>query len=92
MADGLKLRYGRFSPTFGPELLPGMYSEPIHATPKPHSEKLRLVINHMFGDFSLNSMIPCEAIVGSPIDTLKNLGDRILSLRRIHGPDTQLVV
>ncbi|KAJ7932255.1 hypothetical protein B0H13DRAFT_2307816 [Mycena leptocephala] len=66
--------------------------EPIHAVPKPNSEKLRLVVNHKFGDFSLNSMIPRAAIVGSPIDTLKNLGDRILSLRRIHGPDTQLVI
>jgi hypothetical protein len=87
-----EIALGRFSPAFGPELLPGMYSEPIHAVPKPNSEKLRLVVNHKFGDFSLNSMIPREAIVGSPIDTLKNLGDRILSLRRIHGPDTQLVV
>jgi hypothetical protein len=69
-----------------------MYSMPIHAVPKPQSEKLRLVVNHKMGEFSLNSMIPREAIAGARIDTLKNLGDRILSLRRIHGPDARLVV
>lgn len=31
----------RFSPQFGPDLLPGMYSTPVLAVPKPHSEKLR---------------------------------------------------
>jgi hypothetical protein len=29
---------GRFSPAFGANLLPGMYSKPIHTVPKPHSE------------------------------------------------------
>ncbi|KAJ7044839.1 hypothetical protein C8F04DRAFT_1207029 [Mycena alexandri] len=83
---------GRFSPSFGPDLLPGMYSMPIHAVPKPQSEKLRLVVNHKAGEFSLNSMIPREAIAGARLDTLKNLGDRLLALRRVHGPDTDLVV
>jgi hypothetical protein len=87
-----EIALGRFSPAFGPDLLPGMYSMPIHAVPKPQSEKLRLVVTHKMGEFSLNSMIPREAIAGARIDTLKNLGDRILSLRRIHGPDARLVV
>ncbi|KAJ7504702.1 hypothetical protein B0H11DRAFT_1709539, partial [Mycena galericulata] len=77
-----EIALGRFSPAFGPDLLPGMclgalYSEPIHAVPKPQSEKLRLVVNHKFGEFSLNylnSMIPREAIAGGRLDTLKNLG------------------
>lgn len=30
---------GRYSPPFGPDLLPGMYSMPIHAVPKPGSAK-----------------------------------------------------
>ncbi|KAJ7498366.1 hypothetical protein B0H11DRAFT_1997524 [Mycena galericulata] len=36
----------RHSPPFGPELLPGMYSTPVLAVPKPHSTKLRLC-SHM---------------------------------------------
>jgi hypothetical protein len=30
---------GQFSCDFGPELLPGMYSQPIGVVPKPHSDK-----------------------------------------------------
>ncbi|KAJ7135154.1 hypothetical protein C8R46DRAFT_1362264 [Mycena filopes] len=82
----------RFSPSFGSDLLPGMYSMPIHAVPKPQTEKLRLVVNHKAGTFSLNSMIPREAVAGARLDTLKNLGDRLLALRRVHGPDADLVV
>ncbi|KAJ7936362.1 hypothetical protein B0H13DRAFT_2303749 [Mycena leptocephala] len=52
----------------------------------------RLVVNHKFGEFSLNSMIPREAIAGARLDTLKNLGDHILKLRRVHGPTERLVV
>ena len=33
---------GRDSASFGPDLLPGMYSMPIHAVPKPGSKKYRL--------------------------------------------------
>ena len=29
-----------YSPAFGTDLLPGMYSMPVHVVPKPHSEKL----------------------------------------------------
>jgi len=29
---------GRFSELFGPDLLPGMYSTPIHAVPKGESD------------------------------------------------------
>jgi hypothetical protein len=32
-----------YSPTFGPDLLPGMYSMPVGVVPKPHSDKFRLV-------------------------------------------------
>ncbi|KAF7305905.1 hypothetical protein HMN09_00744700 [Mycena chlorophos] len=82
----------RFSPPFGPDLKPGMYSEPIHAVPKPQSEKLRMVVNHKHGEYSLNSMIQREQIAGAKLDSLKNLGDWLLELRRRHGPDTELVV
>ncbi|KIK83852.1 hypothetical protein PAXRUDRAFT_77122, partial [Paxillus rubicundulus Ve08.2h10] len=32
-----------FSEPFGPDLLPGMYSIPVHAVPKPHSTKFHLI-------------------------------------------------
>ncbi|KAJ7117925.1 hypothetical protein C8R43DRAFT_830931, partial [Mycena crocata] len=70
----IEIALDRFSPAFGPDLLPGMYSMPIHAVPKPQSEKLRLVVNHKAGKYSLNSMILRESIMGFPLDTLKNLG------------------
>ncbi|KAF8987129.1 hypothetical protein BDZ89DRAFT_886479, partial [Hymenopellis radicata] len=34
---------------FGPDLLPGMYSTPIIAVPKPHSDDLRLIANQSAG-------------------------------------------
>ncbi|KAJ8462181.1 hypothetical protein ONZ51_g11064 [Trametes cubensis] len=34
---------GRYLACFGPDLLPGMYSMPVHIVPKPHSSKLCLV-------------------------------------------------
>ncbi|PBK94307.1 hypothetical protein ARMGADRAFT_1029447 [Armillaria gallica] len=36
---------GCFSVNFGPDLLPGMYSTPVHAAPKPHSDDLCMVSN-----------------------------------------------
>ncbi|KAG1720065.1 hypothetical protein EDD22DRAFT_791315 [Suillus occidentalis] len=61
---------GRYSPNFGPQLLPGMYSMPIHAVPK-EGGKYRLVTNHSAGDFSLNSMIAKDDIVGVTLDNVQ---------------------
>ena len=36
----IKISASRYSESFGTDLLPGMYSTPIHAVPKPRSEKL----------------------------------------------------
>ncbi|KAJ7099889.1 hypothetical protein B0H15DRAFT_796637 [Mycena belliarum] len=69
-----------------------MYSMPIHAVPKPGSQKLRLVVNHSMGEHSLNSMIPRHLIAGSRLDTLKNLGDHLLALRGVHRPSADLVI
>jgi hypothetical protein len=87
-----EIALGRFSPSFGRELLPGMYSMPIHVVPKPDSQKLRLVVNHSMGEHSLNSMILRDSVAGSRLDTLKNLGDHLLALRRLHGADADLVL
>ncbi|KAI0656131.1 hypothetical protein C8Q70DRAFT_883372, partial [Cubamyces menziesii] len=68
---------GRYSPAFGPELLPGMYSMPVHVVPKPHSEKLCLVNDQSAGSFSLNSMIRPESIKGAVLDGIPALGDSL---------------
>lgn len=83
---------GRFSEPFGEKLLPGMYSMPIHSVPKPRSIKLRLVVDHSASEYSLNSMIPREAIAGGRLDTLKDLAQSLLEFRRIRGNGVQLVV
>ena len=69
-----------FSHSFGTNLLPGMYSMPIHAVPKPRSTDLQMVTDHSAGHYSLNSMIPHDNIAGYPLDNLKNLGEILLNL------------
>ena len=54
----LEIQFRQFSPSFGPDLLPGMYSMPIGVVPKPYLDKLQLVIDQGAKPFSLNSMIP----------------------------------
>ena len=70
---------------FGTKLLPGMYSMPIHAIPKPNSTDLRLVTDHSTGPFSLNSMINCTQVTGFPLDNLHHLGEMLLDARRSIG-------
>jgi hypothetical protein len=82
---------GRYSEGFGTELLPGMYSTPIHAVPKPRSEKLRLVNDHSAGQYSLNSMILREDVVGARMDTVSNLIVALLRYRKVH-PSTPLII
>ncbi|EMD33084.1 hypothetical protein CERSUDRAFT_98692 [Gelatoporia subvermispora B] len=79
-----ELAAGRFSEAFGLDLLPGMYCMPVHAVPKPHSDKMRLVTNHSAGAYSLNSMIPREAIAGVVLDGIPALGQALRRIRREH--------
>ena len=58
---------------------------PIHSVPKPRSSDLRLVVDHSAGDFSLNAMIPQEAIAACRLDTLKYLGGALLQYHCKHG-------
>ena len=76
---------GRFSDSFGPKLLPGMYSMPVHAVPKPSSVDLRLVMDHSAGPFSLNSMIDHSWVTGFPLDNLRHLGEMLLDVRQSKG-------
>jgi hypothetical protein len=76
---------GRYSSSFGADLLPGMYSMPIHAVPKPNSTDLRLVNDHSAGPFSLNSMIDQSRVTGFPLDNIRHLGEMLLDVRHSIG-------
>ncbi|CDO72461.1 hypothetical protein BN946_scf184980.g2 [Trametes cinnabarina] len=75
---------GRYSAPFSGDLLPGMYSMPVHAVPKPHSDKMRFINNHSAGRFSLNSMINKHE-VGMRPDNVQDLARNLLHFRSIHG-------
>jgi hypothetical protein len=87
----IELAERRYSEGFGTELLPGMYSTPIHAVPKPRSEKLRLVNDHSAGEFSLNSMIARADVVGAKMDSISDLIAALLRYRK-NRPDTTLIL
>ena len=76
---------GYYSRSFGTDLLPGMYSMPIHAVPKPHSTDLRLVTDHSAGPFSLNSMVDHTQVTGFPLDNMRHLGEMLFDVRRSLG-------
>jgi hypothetical protein len=76
---------GRYSRSFGTELLDGMYAMPIYAVPKPHSDDLRLVTDHSAGPFSLNNMIDHTQVTGFPLDNMRHLGEMLLDVRRSIG-------
>ena len=87
----IEINAGRYSNDFGTHLLPGMYSTPIHAVPKPRSENLRLVNDHSAGPFSLNSMISREDVTGAKMDSISDLVSALLRYRRDH-PDRTLIL
>jgi hypothetical protein len=76
---------GRFSEPFGTDLLPGMYSMPVHAEPKPHSSDLRLINDHSAGPFSLNNMIDHTQVTGFPLDNMRHVGEMLFDVRRKLG-------
>jgi hypothetical protein len=80
---------GRFSEAF-PALLPGMHAIAIHAVPKPHSEKLRLVTNFSGGDFSRNSTISRFDTNQTRMDGIRELSDHLRELRRELGPVVEI--
>lgn len=53
---------------------------PIYAVPKPHSSDLRLVTDHSYGEYSLNSMIDHDSVTGYPLDNLNKFGEMLLDL------------
>jgi hypothetical protein len=79
----------RYSPPFGPQLLPGMYCTPILAVPR--KGKLRLCNHHSHGEFALNSMIKRDDIAGVKLDGIRELGESLRLFRHQHG-DEPLVI
>ena len=88
----IEIGKGRFSTSFGTDLLPGMYSMPVHAVPKPGSTDLRMVTDHSAGIYSLNSMINHELVTGYPLDNMTHIGKMLLSFRRNTPNDRKLVM
>lgn len=68
-----------------------MYAPPIHAVPRQQDDKLRLVVHHSCGQFSLNSMINREDIAGVRLDGLRSFGASLLAFRKVH-PSTPLIM
>ena len=86
-----EIHLGRFSESFGTDLLPGMYAMPIHVIPKPHTINFRLISNLSAGDYAPNTMIDKNKVSNLPLDTITDLGAALIAYRRIHG-DIELVM
>jgi hypothetical protein len=87
----IEVNKGRFSRTFGPDLLPGMYSTPVIAVPKSHSDDLRLVSHQSYGEFSQNTMVDGPQTKGPRMDTMQQFIPALLRFRRQH-PYARLVI
>jgi len=87
-----EIEKGRFSKSFGTDLLPGMYCMPVHAVPKPGSTDLRMVTDHSAGIYSLNSMIDHDSVTGYPLDNLSHMGEMLLAYHRRACGDRKLVM
>ncbi|TFY77497.1 hypothetical protein EWM64_g6514 [Hericium alpestre] len=61
-----------------------MYCVPVHAVPKPNSDKFRMVVDHSAGEFSLNSMIDKDK-VHVDLDNVQHLAHNLLRRRRLTG-------
>ena len=68
-----EIKASRYSEPFGPDLLPGMYSQPIGVVPKPHSADLCIVIDQSVGPHSLNSWM-LKSNVSICLDNLQDFG------------------
>ena len=69
-----------------------MYSMPIHAVPKPGSDKLRLVTNHSASKFALNNMISRDDIAGVTLDNVQDLANALRLYRENGGETDDLIV
>ncbi len=81
-----------FSAPFGPELLPGMYSTPVHAVPKPRSDELRMVSNMSAGPYAPICMIQHADIAGARLDGLHMFFSAILKFQRASPANARKVL
>ncbi|KJA20810.1 hypothetical protein HYPSUDRAFT_203410 [Hypholoma sublateritium FD-334 SS-4] len=88
----IELQKQRFSPGFGPSLLDGMYSMPVHAVPKTDPGAMRMVTDHSATEFSLNNLINHDRVTGFPLDNMKHVGEMLLNARARLGKDTELIM
>ncbi len=65
-----------------------MYSTPVHAVLKPHSEDFRMVSNMSAGPHAPNRMILHADIAGSRLDGLHMFFSAILRFRR-RSPENE---
>ncbi|KIK60806.1 hypothetical protein GYMLUDRAFT_243974 [Collybiopsis luxurians FD-317 M1] len=86
-----EIALGRHSPAFGPDLLPGMYSTPVIAVPKPRSEKLHLVAHQSAGLFCQNNMVDKSQTKGARMDNLRTFIPLLLAFSRAN-PGKELVL
>ena len=82
---------GRFSPSFGSDLLPGMTAIPIGVVPKPHSNKLCLVVDQSSGDHSPNSFIPWQGVT-APLNDLHDFSALLWNVCALHSRNIRLVL
>ena len=68
-----------------------MYNLPVHTIPKPSSKKLRMVVDHSAGKYSLNSIIDRKDIAGVKLDDIKSLGAALKSFRA-KNPQSELLI
>ena len=86
-----EIQLGRFSPLFGLDLLPGMTAIPIGIVPKPHSDKLCLMVDQSSGNYSPNSFIPRQD-VAVPLNNLHDLGAILHNVHALHRVNIRLVL
>jgi hypothetical protein len=86
-----ELAADRYSPPFGPDLLPGMFSMPLFVIPKPHSVKCRVVFDHSAEPHSLNSLIPREKVLVT-LDNMHDLGCAVNRARETNDSSIPLTL
>jgi hypothetical protein len=75
----VEISLNRFSKSFGPDLLPGMYAMPIHVIPKPYADNFRLITNLSASNFAPNTMIDKSYVSNLPLDTISELGSALIA-------------
>ncbi|TDL23316.1 DNA/RNA polymerase, partial [Rickenella mellea] len=83
-----EVRAGRYSESFGPLLLPGMYNMPVWIVHR--NEKPRLICDQSAGNFSPNSMIPKHERTLF-LDTIQSYGRAIRRAKHAQ-PDRAVIL